>query len=202
MSASKMYRIVIVEPSLAIRLGVKSILEEEDDFGITAMYDDWSSFQNRIDKKPFDIVLINPAIINFYRHFTVKDLLPSHSDVLMVAIHYGYVDSATLEEFAGVLNIYDDGLKIRKKLHRTAEALAHPRKAAADNIDLSEREKEILVSVAKGLTNKEIACRHCISVHTVISHRKNITKKTGIKTVSGLTVYAVFNNLVSQDDLL
>ena len=62
--------------------------------------------------------------------------------------------------------------------------------------ELSDREKEILVSVAQGLINKEIADRHNISINTVITHRKNITRKTGIKTVPGLTVYAILNNLV------
>ena len=61
---------------------------------------------------------------------------------------------------------------------------------------LSECEKEILVSVAQGLLNKEIADRHNISINTVITHRKNITRKIGIKTVAGLTAYAILNNLV------
>ena len=54
----------------------------------------------------------------------------------------------------------------------------------------------LLVSVAKGMINKEIADQYNISIHTVISHRKNITRKTGIKTVAGLTVYAILNNLI------
>ena len=66
---------------------------------------------------------------------------------------------------------------------------------------LSGREKEILVSVAQGLLNKEIADRHNISINTVITHRKNITRKTGIKTVAGLTVYAILNNLVDIDNI-
>jgi len=61
---------------------------------------------------------------------------------------------------------------------------------------LSPREKEILVCVAKGMLNKEIADANNISIHTVITHRKNITRKTGIKTVAGLTVYALLNNLI------
>ncbi len=62
--------------------------------------------------------------------------------------------------------------------------------------ELSDREKEILVSVAHGMINKEIADKHNISINTVISHRKNISRKTGIKTVAGLTVYAILNNLI------
>ena len=61
---------------------------------------------------------------------------------------------------------------------------------------MSSREKEILVCVAKGMINKEIADALNISVHTVISHRKNISHKTGIKTVAGLTVYALLNGLI------
>lgn len=61
---------------------------------------------------------------------------------------------------------------------------------------LSDREKEVLVLVAKGLLNKEIADKLCISVNTVITHRKNITRKTGIKTAPGLTVYAILGGLV------
>ena len=66
----------------------------------------------------------------------------------------------------------------------------------AEREELSDREKEILVSVAKGMLNKEIADQYNISIHTVISHRKNITRKTGIKTVAGLTVYALLNGLI------
>ena len=68
--------------------------------------------------------------------------------------------------------------------------------------DLSDREKEILISIAKGMQNKEIADQHNISIHTVISHRKNISKKTGIKSVSGLTIYALLNNLINKDEFV
>jgi len=68
--------------------------------------------------------------------------------------------------------------------------------AGFEGDNLTEREKEILVCVAKGMLNKEIADLYSISIYTVITHRKNITRKTGIKTVAGLTVYALLNNLI------
>lgn len=61
---------------------------------------------------------------------------------------------------------------------------------------LSAREIEILSGVAQGLLNKEIAAKYNISIHTVITHRKNIARKTGIKTIAGLTAYAILNNLI------
>lgn len=67
--------------------------------------------------------------------------------------------------------------------------------------ELSAREKEILVSVAMGKLNKEIADEYDISIHTVITHRKNITRKTGIKTVAGLTVYAILNGLIDPSTI-
>ena len=69
------------------------------------------------------------------------------------------------------------------------------------HLELSDREKEILVSVAQGLLNKEIADKHNISINTVITHRKNITRKTGIRTVPGLTVYAILNNLIDINSI-
>lgn len=67
--------------------------------------------------------------------------------------------------------------------------------------ELSQREKEILVSVAKGMLNKEIADEFNISIYTVISHRKNITRKIGIKTVAGLTVYALLTGLLDINSI-
>ena len=56
--------------------------------------------------------------------------------------------------------------------------------------------------LSEKMMNKEIADQMNLSVHTVISHRKNITRKTGIKSVSGLTVYALLNNLIDENELI
>jgi regulator of cell morphogenesis and NO signaling len=65
---------------------------------------------------------------------------------------------------------------------------------------LSAREGEVLRLLASGLSNKQIADRLFISTHTVISHRKNIMRKTGFKTAQGLTFFALHSGLVSQSD--
>lgn len=67
---------------------------------------------------------------------------------------------------------------------------------------LSTRELEVLTEVARGLTNKEIADTLNISMNTVMSHRKNITAKLNIKTVSGLTFYALMNGLISGEEVV
>lgn len=66
---------------------------------------------------------------------------------------------------------------------------------------LSEREKEIVASVVKGMSNKEVAENLFISVNTVQTHRKNIARKLNIHSLSALTIYAIVNKLVSIDDV-
>ena len=66
--------------------------------------------------------------------------------------------------------------------------------------DVSQREREIIVQVVKGLSNKEIADALFISVNTVMTHRRNISRKLGIHSTAGLTIYAIVNGLVSLED--
>ena len=67
---------------------------------------------------------------------------------------------------------------------------------------LSEREIDVLKLLVAGNANKEIADKLNISTHTVITHRKNISQKTGIKSVSGLTIYAVLKEIISVSDYM
>ena len=74
--------------------------------------------------------------------------------------------------------------------------------ASAQEVDaLSERERDVLVQIVNGLSNKEIADVLCISTHTVITHRKNITRKLNIHSTAGLTISAIVNKLVNLDGL-
>jgi DNA-binding NarL/FixJ family response regulator len=99
-----------------------------------------------------------------------------------------------------VISIYDDKNLILDKLENVFKKIL----VSTNNIqskELSDREKEILKYVAMGYTNKEIADKLFLSVHTVMTHRKNITAKLGIKTISGLTLYAILNGLVSLNEV-
>lgn len=90
------------------------------------------------------------------------------------------------------------------KLHQHAHHDGYPVKDMPPTLpttghELSAREIEVLVLITKGLINKEIADKLNIGLTTVITHRKNITEKLGIKSVSGLTIYAVMNGYVEAD---
>ncbi|WP_296006395.1 helix-turn-helix transcriptional regulator [uncultured Alistipes sp.] len=81
------------------------------------------------------------------------------------------------------------------------ERLAADGACAERQEPLSAREREIIVCVVKGLTNKQIADELCISTHTVITHRRNIASKLQIHSAAGLTIYAIVNKLVELSEI-
>jgi DNA-binding CsgD family transcriptional regulator len=83
--------------------------------------------------------------------------------------------------------------------YRIPSRIKHP--GSWDREGLTTRELEVLQLVACGFINKEIADKLSISLHTVISHRKNITRKLQIKTVAGLTIYSLLTGLISSKNI-
>lgn len=189
-------RIVIVEPSRIIQNGLRSIIEQIPSLSVVGEIEEGVHLEEKIATLRADIVIINPSIIDFHRRNTIKSLFP---ETIIIALVYSHIEHEVLKQFNGIIDIYDDPAKIASRITEAiSEGISED--SSADN-DLSEREKEILIAVAKGMMNKEIATLHNISIHTVISHRKNISRKTGIKSVSGFVVYALLNNLLEQGDL-
>lgn len=92
-----------------------------------------------------------------------------------------------------VINRFSTEKEIIEKL---SSIIKETHNAAESAEELSQREKEVLCLIAKGLMNKEIADTLSISINTVLTHRKNITAKLGIKSVSGLSVYAMMNGYI------
>lgn len=200
MSDTRTYRVLLIEPSEIVAAGLRSMLAGSEfrplDSGIAA---DAAPAMERLPVLDPDIVLVNPSVFDSVRRMSLRAAYPQLHDVPMVAIAYSAYDEEMLKEFDGVVNIFDSQSRILRKLRRSLVRDDAP--AQQDSYELSEREREILVSVARGKTNKEIADMHNISIHTVISHRKNISRKTGIKTIAGLTVYALLNDMIAEADM-
>lgn len=104
-------------------------------------------------------------------------------------------------EFSGIIDPEDHDKAIIRKLEKQLSTLSIENDAYEQANGISDREKDVLRLVATGLTNKEIADKLFISAHTVITHRKNITKKLGIKTIAGLTMYALINGLIIREEI-
>ena len=108
-------------------------------------------------------------------------------------------ESNLLTTFDKVFSIYDSHETISNTI---SDFILNENQTTKNFVQefLSSREIDVLKLVVAGLSNKEIAEKLFISTHTVISHRKNISKKTGIKSQSGLTIYAIANKIVNLDD--
>lgn len=90
---------------------------------------------------------------------------------------------------------------LRPSMMKVKESKVKSQEVKGKSEELSEREKDVLIQVVRGLSNKEIADVLFISTHTVISHRKNIARKLNIHSTAGLTIYAIVNHLVDLNSV-
>lgn len=193
-------RIALIGPSPLVAKGIDSILSEMGEFKVEFVLGDLSSSsETRIKNTPVDIVIVDPIIFGIEERRNARNRISELSDAPCIALLTTLVDEESLKQYDGVISIYDSPVSIIKKLRKASES--DQDLSRSDSEGLSSREKEILVCVAKGMLNKEIADYYNISIYTVITHRKNITRKTGIKTVAGLTVYALLNNLIDINSI-
>lgn len=89
----------------------------------------------------------------------------------------------------------------QNKLRNATKSLKPIQEEKTEDVNLSDREKEIVACVAKGMANKEIADKLFLSINTVTTHRRNIAKKLSIHSSAGLTIYAIINNLVTLEEV-
>lgn len=189
-------RILVVTPSSVLSKGLEGVLAERGEFDVAEVLSDLSRVSGTLLRN-MDVVVLDPQVLDYSDRQNIRALLPECAGV--VALRTVLADDELYRQFDDTIGLYDSPVTIVHKLRKAAGAQKETQ--AADSSELSAREKEILVCVAQGMLNKEIADRFNLSVYTVISHRKNITRKTGIKTVAGLTVYALLNNLIEPNIL-
>lgn len=189
-------KILLVSPSPLIAKGLAAVLSERGEFDVAQVLPDLSRLSVALARsQDIDLVVIDPMALDYAGRGNVRQLLPEGGG--MVALRTDLSDDEMYRQFDETLGLYDSPVSIVHKLRKAVSMHREP--AGSDSSELSAREKEILVCVAKGMLNKEIADKLNLSVYTVITHRKNITRKTGIKTVAGLTVYALLNNLIEPN---
>lgn len=193
----KNLNILVIEPSYIIYEGLLNILNRTGHRYNISRIDELADIQENELQKNAKIVLINPSLVqNQIKTFvSLKKEMP---DTQWVALIYSFFDQQLLSHFDDIMSINDPPERIVNLLTKMIYA-GKPASQAPQNESLSERETEVLRLLVNGNSNKEIADKLFISTHTVITHRKNISQKTGIKSVSGLTIYAVVHNIVSLE---
>jgi DNA-binding NarL/FixJ family response regulator len=147
-----------------------------------------------------DILIVNPSMITGLTLRQVKDE-GGCPDIKCIALLYSLVDKSVLRPFDEKINIYDSNDEIKQKLEQLYAEEIHGKTDTDEQQTLSTREKEIVVCVVKGMTNRAIADRLFLSTHTVITHRRNIARKLQIHSASGLTVYAIVNKLIELREI-
>ena len=195
----KSKNVLLVIPSAIVAKGIGQILSETGEFEMRSVLTDLSpSSLARVKNLRPDLIVLDPSVLDQGSRAKGRDMLGEICDAPVVAFFSQYPEEDTARRYEYAIALTDSPPSIVWKLRSALEA--HSEGGRQEGESLSSREKEILVCVAKGMLNKEIADLYNISIYTVITHRKNISRKTGIKTVAGLTVYALLNNLIDVSD--
>ena len=194
-------KIIIVEPSPIVSAGLVSYFDDCKQISIVSQLDRIDRVEEKLAAYNPDILIINPLLIAYDFNEQFLKICRDFSNVIPVALVSTYVDAGILKQFKDVIEINDSKHKVVSKIFNLLND-NNLDQDKPESVELSNRETDVLVALVKGLTNKEISDKLFISVHTVITHRKNIIRKTGIKSVSGLTVYALLNNLVDESDIM
>jgi DNA-binding NarL/FixJ family response regulator len=199
MISNEVLKIAIAEPSVIIRSGLAVALKRIPGFRIQPF--EIVSKELLINyvriHKP-DVLIINPSFWGYYDISKLKGET-QHQDLRCLALLYSTMDESLLRNYDDTISIYDSVDLLKDKLDKLFTTPADDNLEETSN--LSQREKEIVVCVVKGLTNKEIANDLFLSAHTVISHRRNIAKKLEIHSTAGLTIYAIVNKLVELEEI-
>ena len=192
---------IVAEKSYLIRKGIVSIINRIEKASVIKELENLDQINSEILNYNPDFLVVNPNLIpktEDHRNFEIKMDL---SERVIAISSVSPFRRGMLSSFREIIELHDSKDEIFQKLKAIIDPEIGQSNSPVTSTEISEREKTILTNVAKGFTNKEIAEKLFLSTHTVITHRKNITNKLGIKTISGLTIYAVLNNLIKMEEV-
>jgi DNA-binding NarL/FixJ family response regulator len=191
--------IAIVGPSQLVQYGLADILREHLPGFQICNFKDIQMLENGTRQHKPVAVIVDASIAES----SLKAIISLRKDIAncsWIVLQYQYISASIISQFDELITIDQSPVEIANTINRSmGKARELPHEMKTDN--LSERETDVLKLLVTGFSAKEIADRLNISVNTVISHRKNISTKTGIKSLAGLTIYAVANKIISMDSL-
>lgn len=197
MKSQDKIRIAVAESSVIVRSGLVSVLKRLPDMDVeTVEVTSKEGIRHCMEMHMPQILIVNPQLEGWFDADAFRDHYKS--DVKLVSLLCSMVDSSQLKGYDERVTLFDDITSLEKKI---SNLLNISDEEEAEQDALSQREKEIVGCIVKGMTNKEIAEKLFISVHTVMTHRKNITRKLQIHSAAGLTIYAIVNKLVELSEV-
>lgn len=195
-------KVVVAHSSSLLRAGIVTLLRRLHDVHIHPLeVTSYKSLLNICAIQPIHYVIVDPTFPNF----DLKEFNYLHAGIPCIAYLTSLMPVEQFQSYTKAVTIYDEEEQFEHLfLHLEREKGKEQFSELTVNEPqelLSSREREIVVGVVKGYTNKEIADELCLSIHTVITHRRNISKKLEIHSPAGLTVYAIVNKLVDIKEL-
>ena len=200
---TKEYKILIIEPSDIVTTGIINGVSLNN---LNVTYNSVYSLQEALDiphHRKFDVILTNPVVFNNCLNAFNK-FLSRFAQTSIIGLITIYYDRDICSRFADCIYLNDSKqvyINIIQK-HLLDKKNNNANNNNNEQTSLSEREKDVLKLLVVGKSNKEIAHKLNISIHTVVSHRKNITQKLGIKSTAAMAIYAVANNIIDINDNL
>lgn len=190
-------KILVAEPSVIVRNGILAILRQTDALHLeVAEVAEIENLRNSLSWQKPDILVINPASLGLFALQQIRKESPNPS-MKCIALLSSFAEGAAMKQYDESISLYDSVDQILCKITRLINEPEEDKRHES----LSLREKEVIVCVIQGMTNKQIADKLCLSAHTVITHRRNISAKLDIHSTAGLTIYAIVNKLVELDDI-
>lgn len=190
--------IAIFEASRIIFDGLQSILYQSDIDCKVYFVETLDDLLDVLNETAIDILISNPMqFLN--REKEVRKLRKNHPSLTVVGVDCGHIPKSSTF-FDAAFSLYDSEEHIVHLLTKLGDKNSQTAQNKGDDENLSEREIDVLIGLVNGKSNKEIAESLNISIHTVVSHRKNITLKTGIRSQAGLTIYAISKEIVTLTD--
>lgn len=192
-------KIAVAEPSVIIRSGILSVLKRLSALNIQVLeIIEITQLSVALSRQKPDVLIVNPAFLGLFSLQKIKTEADCRR-MKCIALQYSLTDISALKAYDETISIYDTSDQIKEKLLALSKEDSDGGMSATDM--LSPREKEIVICVVKGMTNKQIAEKLFLSTYTVITHRRNIANKLQIHSPAGLTIYAIVNKLVELNDI-
>lgn len=198
MKSQEIIHVAVADTSIIVRSGLVAVLKRLPDLNIqTIEVTSKEGLQHRMEAHCPDILIVSPLFEGWFDLDSFKQIY-GQQELKVVALVSVVMDANQLRGYDEQINLFDDVDKLTQKVASLMNVAADDE----NELDaLSQREKEIIGCIVRGMTNKEIAEKLFISVHTVITHRRNITRKLQIHSAAGLTIYAIVNKLVELGEV-
>lgn len=192
-------RIVVAETSMIVRSGIVTLLRRLPDLNVHPVeVVSMEALNECVRMQPIDVLLVDPTFGGWFDLVSFKENMAS-IQVKCMALLCSVVDSNLLKDYDDTVSIYETVDTMNDKLNRLRHIPMEEQQPELES--LSQREKEIIVCVVKGMTNKAIADKLFLSIHTIITHRRNIARKLRIHSPAGLTIYAIINKLIELQEI-